>query len=154
MLPFFFSLLFSSLLLLPPDFSKWNYDTGLTVTLYAYSAYCPIAMLDAVSFSFSFSFLFLLLIYFSFILTSPLPQWNCSYCQRNETVKNFKTTNIFQQYGERVYVGYNPDYDLIVVAFRGLVEERWELGPFFFLTFSIFFSVPKISKIGSVTSTL
>jgi len=43
----------------------------------------------------------------------------CKWCTQNSTVSGFKTTQIYLKDGELVYVGYNPDYQQIVVSFRG-----------------------------------
>jgi predicted lipase len=52
--------------------------------------------------------------------------WNCSYCQMNETVTNFKTSAVYDRDGEVVYVGYNPDYDQIITVFQGSSDiQNW-----------------------------
>ena len=75
--------------------------------------------------------MFVLFFFFCFLflsLTLPL-KWDCKWCEQNSTVKNFKTTSIVDADGELVYVGYNSDYNQIIVSFRGFV---------FFLSLFIF----------------
>lgn len=77
------------------DVSQWNYNTGYTFCLYAYSAYCP---------------------------SSELSDWSCKWCQHNSTVTDFKTTAMITADGEFVYVGYNAEYSQIIVSFRGSTD--------------------------------
>eukprot|EP00008_Paramoeba_atlantica_P008627 CAMPEP_0201491408 /NCGR_PEP_ID=MMETSP0151_2-20130828/29730_1 /ASSEMBLY_ACC=CAM_ASM_000257 /TAXON_ID=200890 /ORGANISM="Paramoeba atlantica, Strain 621/1 / CCAP 1560/9" /LENGTH=288 /DNA_ID=CAMNT_0047877755 /DNA_START=30 /DNA_END=896 /DNA_ORIENTATION=- len=79
----------------PVDPSQWSYDTGYTYCMYAYAAYCP---------------------------ESSIGNWTCHWCQQNSTVSGFVTTKIVLNDGELVYLGYNSDYQQIVVSFRGSTD--------------------------------
>jgi hypothetical protein len=74
------------------DLTKWNYDTGYTFCLYSYAAYCPVRKIE---------------------------KWNCKWCQHNETVKDFETVKVYESDGERVFIGFNKEYEQIVISFRG-----------------------------------
>jgi hypothetical protein len=89
------SFLVALVLLLPTiDVTKWNYDTGYTYVLYAYAAYCPYETLN---------------------------DWECKWCQYNETTRGFQPTGFFNDRATNTYgyAGYNPDLEQIIVSFRG-----------------------------------
>jgi len=87
----------------PVDPSTWSYDTGYTYCLYSYAAYCS---------------------------EESIQLWTCSWCQQNSTVSGFNTTMVYVQDGELGYIGFNSQYQQIVVTFRGSTDTLNWLNDF------------------------